>query len=252
MTLIRTRSDHRIWIVFSLLILLCVGREALAQTAATTKGPTTKGTATQPAAGSTTPVAGSGTPGQVTKWMTTNAVGDSIISEDKFGKVGIGTNTPASKLTVAGVIESTSGGVMFPDGTVQATAAVTTAGLTSVRDVDNPARQPFQFSLLAVAPNNQFTVPSGKRLVIEYVSGRLSVSLGQQLESVFLFTKVNNVSVDHYFTPILTGGVTQSIFTVSQQTRIYADPGTVIKLFTLGAVTEFGDLTISGYFVDLQ
>lgn len=37
--------------------------------------------------------------------------------------VGIGTTTPGSRLTVAGVVESTSGGVKFPDGTVQTTAA---------------------------------------------------------------------------------------------------------------------------------
>jgi N-acetylneuraminic acid mutarotase len=36
--------------------------------------------------------------------------------------VGIGTNTPVSKLTVAGTIESISGGLKFPDGTTQTTA----------------------------------------------------------------------------------------------------------------------------------
>jgi hypothetical protein len=38
------------------------------------------------------------------------------------GKVGIGTSTPGQKLSVAGTIESQSGGFKFPDGTVQATA----------------------------------------------------------------------------------------------------------------------------------
>jgi hypothetical protein len=42
------------------------------------------------------------------------------------GNVGIGNASPASRLTVAGVVESTSGGVKFPDGTTQTTAA--TAG----------------------------------------------------------------------------------------------------------------------------
>jgi hypothetical protein len=41
--------------------------------------------------------------------------------------VGIGTSVPGSKLTVAGVIETTTGGVRFPDGTTQLTAA--TGGL---------------------------------------------------------------------------------------------------------------------------
>jgi hypothetical protein len=38
------------------------------------------------------------------------------------GKVGIGTAAPSQLLTVAGTIESTSGGIKFPDGTTQTTA----------------------------------------------------------------------------------------------------------------------------------
>lgn len=38
------------------------------------------------------------------------------------GNVGIGTASPGSKLTVAGTIESTTGGIKFPDGTIQTTA----------------------------------------------------------------------------------------------------------------------------------
>ncbi len=39
------------------------------------------------------------------------------------GNIGIGTLEPAEKLTVAGTIQSTSGGIKFPDGTVQTTAS---------------------------------------------------------------------------------------------------------------------------------
>ncbi|MCX6303641.1 MAG: DUF1566 domain-containing protein [Bacteroidetes bacterium] len=39
------------------------------------------------------------------------------------GKVGIGTTSPGEMLTVDGMIHTTSGGVMFPDGTTQTTAA---------------------------------------------------------------------------------------------------------------------------------
>ncbi|MEI7725191.1 MAG: hypothetical protein WCK09_08805 [Bacteroidota bacterium] len=38
-------------------------------------------------------------------------------------RIGIGTTNPGQKLTVAGTIETTSGGVKFPDGTTQTTAA---------------------------------------------------------------------------------------------------------------------------------
>ena len=41
---------------------------------------------------------------------------------DDIGRVGIGTSAPGERLTVAGIIHSTIGGIRFPDGTLQATA----------------------------------------------------------------------------------------------------------------------------------
>ncbi len=41
----------------------------------------------------------------------------------KSGNVGIGTTSPDQKLTVTGTIHSTTGGIEFPDGTTQTTAA---------------------------------------------------------------------------------------------------------------------------------
>jgi hypothetical protein len=41
------------------------------------------------------------------------------------GNVGIGTTAPAERLSVDGIIESMTGGVRFPDGTVQTSAAAT-------------------------------------------------------------------------------------------------------------------------------
>ena len=49
-----------------------------------------------------------------------NVVGNLIVN----GDVGIGTTTPSAKLTVAGTIESTTGGFKFPDGTIQMTACL--------------------------------------------------------------------------------------------------------------------------------
>jgi hypothetical protein len=44
------------------------------------------------------------------------------------GNVGIGETSPTSKLAVAGLIHSTSGGFKFPDGTTQTTAAIDGGG----------------------------------------------------------------------------------------------------------------------------
>jgi hypothetical protein len=77
-----------------------------------------------------TPVAGSGTTGQIPKWLgqdgsNTYTIGNSNIFEDKFGKVGIGGPPSAtSLLTVHGMIETTLGGYKFPDGTIQTTAGI--------------------------------------------------------------------------------------------------------------------------------
>src|SRR5262245_56064363 len=124
------------------------------------------------AAGGNLPVLGSGTVGRLTKWAgiggSESVIGDSTIFEDKFGKVGVGTDAPTSRLTVAGAIESTNGGIRFPDGTVQTSSAAGALGAVAhdmtltgqgtsvsplavasplmVVELDNPARQPVQAS----------------------------------------------------------------------------------------------------------
>ena len=51
-----------------------------------------------------------------------------IMSLLEDGNVGIGTQVPTEKFTVSGTIESTDGGIKFPDGTVQTTAASSNVG----------------------------------------------------------------------------------------------------------------------------
>src|SRR5262249_35044584 len=47
-----------------------------------------------------------------------------VITEDLNGRMGSGTERPTSALTVAGQIETTSGGIKFPNGSVQTTAGI--------------------------------------------------------------------------------------------------------------------------------
>jgi hypothetical protein len=54
-----------------------------------------------------------------------------MIVNPQTGRVGIGTTSPSQLLSVAGMIETTTGGVKFPDGTIQTTAATSGSSLWS-------------------------------------------------------------------------------------------------------------------------
>ncbi len=52
------------------------------------------------------------------------------------GNVGVGTSSPGEKFEVSGTVSSTTGGFKFPDGTVQTTAATTTASTWTIDNND--------------------------------------------------------------------------------------------------------------------
>lgn len=132
-------------------------------------------------------------------------------------------------------------------------------GSTLVRDVDNPARSPYQDVVRVVLPNGQVSgqavlpaVPAGKQLVIEYVSASGYFTLGQ---SAFLQVGMGESAVMHYV-PLLqrfnTGMRTRIIG--GQETRIYIEAGkrpriSVVRDGTTGDAIV--DVAISGYFVSL-
>lgn len=126
-----------------------------------------------------------------------------------------------------------------------------------VRDVDSPARQPFQKGIAVTIPAGTgfesafFQVPAGKRLVIEYVSNDGSSSpLQMRIATVVASEEV----VHRFVTTRLENGIYSPIFVMSQQTRLYADPGTYVTvvLMTPGnqSASLFG-VAISGYLVDV-
>ena len=274
-------------------------------------------------------VGGNGTPGKIAKFKSPNSVGDSVLTEDKFGKVGVGTDAPTSKLTVAGMIESLSGGIKFSDGTIQTTAGVSsifhdqtlagngttgsplgiatggvgtnqladnavTAGniasgqvvkglngltdqvtlaagpnvtltpdgniLTIASTVKDPALSAFQKEVfLEFNPNvafvsAQISVPANKRLVIEYISIRASVTPGRIFESS-LSTRVNGDLANYRILAVkVLENAPTNIFEVDKQVRIYADGGTSVSLFVdTNNTGNTGNvhIEISGHLVDL-
>jgi hypothetical protein len=89
-------------------------------------------------------------------------------------------------------------------------------------------------------PVGSFTVPAGKRLVLEYVSGVIDFSQNGILHRIRIRTSVNGVVGDHYAvdSSTLARGVGQGV-------RIYADPGTTVEVAGLGKSVV--TVTLSGH-----
>jgi hypothetical protein len=107
-------------------------------------------------------VKGTGTAGMIPKWLDSTTIGDSIISE-AAGKVGIGTTTPGSKLSVAGMIETTMGGYKFPDGTLQSTAGLASVTHNTTLSGDGTTGSPLK---IAVPLGLGATLQSSSTLVV--------------------------------------------------------------------------------------
>ena len=193
-----------------------------------------------------------------------------FVRYDNNDNVGIGTASTGAKLSVAGTVESKSGGFKFPDATTQSTAGITSVatdgtitgsgtpasplGISSplmVRDLDNPARQPFAATVYTSA--TAVTVPPGKRLVIETISGistnyLMNITADPIHLSVFSF---NDLLRTYYVVPAHTKSEapTHNITYFSQSMRIYLLAGE--RLFIGLPVPPQSNATVSGYWIDV-
>jgi|SRR5215469_2220152 len=107
--------------------------------------------------------------------------------------------------------------------------------------------RPFQTRLCDTATcvashQDTFTVPTGHRLVIEFVSGRCDVSEA----TVFLSTTVSGTTVLHNFVPLHTSNAVGTEGSFSQPTRLYADPGTNVVVSGDVPFPTCTNVTLSG------
>jgi hypothetical protein len=133
-------------------------------------------------------------------------------------------------------------------------------GTLPVRDVDNPAKEPFQASASLVLPfgqtfgfQNIIVVPVGKVLVIEDISVDARLTGVDKLISVALFTGGAN----YYLHPNDEGTdeFGRRVYTTSQHVRLYFTQGNVVGGYaTRNPATGQPDVNFSifGYFVDAQ
>jgi len=124
-------------------------------------------------------------------------------------------------------------------GTPNVNVSNTAASPALTRDVENPARAPFQASLCTNAtfgggtpqtciPPNSFTVAAGRRLVIEYVEADCAQT-GVNFLEVDLGTNVGGVG-SSYKLHLAFNVFDNRFLDGSQITRIYADAGTIVGI----------------------
>jgi hypothetical protein len=142
-----------------------------------------------------------------------------------------------------------------------------------VRDVDNPARQPFShtFGFISsigsatgtVSPESQgpFTVPAGKRLVIEDASAQVLLPVGQRAQVVLTVRDPAPVATSRITRPLtLTFQLTtldipaRDVFVAGEPVRMYLEPGERLAAFFVRSGTNdsgVAQVYVQGYFVDL-
>jgi hypothetical protein len=198
-------------------MLLLAAYATSAQTGAKTNQRTAQKSGFTLAATPLVPVTGTGTFGRLTKWIEINpsggfVIGDSVITETPQGKIGIGTTTPTSTLTVAGTIEALEG-YKFPDGTSQTTAFDPDKVVRSVNGLRG--------DLTLAAGTNITVTPSG--------GNTLTVAAPDVLTSVFHNTTLSGSGTAASPLGIADGGVGTAQLALNAVTASNIAPGSVVK-----------------------
>lgn len=154
------------------------------------------------------------------------------------------------------------------NATVQGSVTVTntSANPVGVQSADEPGRgaQPFQIQVFGVPfdcsgspPATALTVPAGSELVIEFVSAAGQGTPGV-LVTTSIVTTVNGTTVSHQLATVVSAMANvpsgTAPFDLAQPLRLYADPGTTVKLagcFQGSIAGTVATVSISGYLLRL-
>ena len=120
-----------------------------------------------------------------------------------------------------------------------------------------PAAEPFQHEVSSfVQASLSLPVPEGKRLVIEFYSGTAATRVPCTMAAMRIRTDVSEGSMQHSLlaVPVAEGEPSEfNHYTISQQVRLYADPGTSVQFAAAtlpGCAADFGGV-VSGFFIDV-
>jgi len=148
------------------------------------------------------------------------------------------------------------------------TVMLNTPSVNVGRTEDLPARNRFQGRDLLLFPrtvptgqvqtdeltvqfNGAFTVPAGKRFVLEHVSAFGSVLPGQ-FARLYIKTTTDNGTVTHHLASSPQGSLLgNDAFVINQFTRAYADPGTEVRFGISSTAEASAEVSFTGYYVDV-
>jgi hypothetical protein len=133
--------------------------------------------------------------------------------------------------------------------------------ITLLREPENPARQPFQSiaacsfaAFIDCADSSSITVPSGKELVIEFVSAYVTSGTGVKVNRVQLDVTTGGTKLSNFFGPTLQfDNGTNAVSVGSFPTRLYEDGGSTVGMecFLSGTTSADCTVTVSGYLVNV-
>ena len=126
-------------------------------------------------------------------------------------------------------------------------ATLPKAAVTAGYDDLAPFSQRLDITLSGGSGQGTFTVPAGVRLVIDYISADVGCAVGGNV----LFdvaTYLNGAEVESHL-PVVNNGVIlgQQLYSVSNQTHIYADPLSTVTIAILGPSTGGGGAIVGVY-----
>ena len=200
---------------------------------------------------------GTGSNAPTSQTQNVNVVNTPSVNAQQSGTWNVGINgTP--------VVGLDAGNNTVKFDAVNNTVKVDPTNPLSIRDVDNPARQPFRKSVFVSFPdgatfaaiNPGINPPAGKRLVIEAVSASGNIPSGQKFACTLNITdEFAQVlfNLDLTLTLQATFGGVDS-FQGNTTTRVYLEPSDNIAFDafrTSGAGSGGMRVSFSGYFVDV-
>jgi len=145
---------------------------------------------------------------------------------------------------VGGVVALLAVGMMFPRAAHALVA-------TLIQNVDEPGRNPFAFQTTGIGTTPAFTVPTGKRYVIQTYSADCFTNPGEQgdfMDEVTVNAGTGGTRAVAFAQGFQRLGVANE-WLASGTTQLYADQGTSIEVLVDGFGVASCTVGVSGYSV---